>query len=545
MNEIQQQRAAIEEFLTLVHPHQSLIELRAFGTVTFSGHFTDTKALARNAAALDAQGLATSTYFTLNPVSTTAIKNPKNVNKVLRSPHHATKDKDIARRGLYLIDVDPVRPSGISSTWEEKAEALVVLTQIRQYIAALGWPEPIVIDSGNGYHLLYKGDGCNANSRAWVHVLKYLDRTFSTESAKVDTSVGNPARISRLPGTWNRKGENTPERPHRLSRVISYPAKFELLMHGHISRLATANGYESEYDRAAKFGGDKPELLINENGVHQLIKEFPELLQLGYESRRDDGMYFFLSECPFKGGAHRDQMGKTAIILRPDHIGFSCFSDDCHEHTFGALIKLLTKTTGRRPSMPIWNTTTWIEDWRYEAFGIDPPWVLELNEEYRAGQEQILKESPEWQYDNATHSFLQSEDFRDCPLSTDPEEWGVSHRLVFDHFVQNALEELRSLEGESKAARYEELQTICITDDATMGAYLGKERLFVIARDQNRPSDGSTVKDTVVTEEQFMFILGATPGKKLTPPRDCFPFLKPDAEYHRRNTELTQIYEMD
>jgi hypothetical protein len=518
VTDFQQQRAAIDEFLGYIHPHQALVELRAFGPndTKFSGVFNNHRALAHNAAALDVKGLSTSSYFTLNSISPTTIVNPKAVNKVMKSPRHATKDRDIDRRWIYLIDVDPVRPSGTSSTDAEKSEALTIIDQIREYLGALGWTEPVVVDSGNGYHLLYGGDGCNAASKPWVHVLKYLDRTFSTAGAKVDTSVGNAARISRLPGTWNRKGEDSAERPHRLARVVSYPEKLMPLMHGLIYRLASDTGYESPYDRAEKYQGDKPELLIDETGVHWLIKEFPEQLQLGYDVHRDDGVYFFLSECPFNGGAHRDQMGKTAIILRDDHIEFNCFSDDCHEHTFGELIKLLHKTTGRRPSMPIWNTSKEIEDWRYTVFGMDPPWFEELHEEYLAEQEKLLKATPEWQYDNSTYNALKSDSFRACPLSTDPVEWGLDESLVFHHFVRNALEELDRLEGADKALRNRELQTIKdICRHPAMGECLGKELLFALSRLQERPvypgEDWRHGNDRELTEEEFDFIFDVIP----------------------------------
>src|ERR1019366_5922061 len=53
---------------------------------------------------------------------------------------------------------------------------------------------------------------------------KALAARFDTTDCKVDTSVYNPSRISKLPGTMACKGENTAERPHRMARVIETPA---------------------------------------------------------------------------------------------------------------------------------------------------------------------------------------------------------------------------------------------------------------------------------------------------------------------------------
>jgi len=49
--------------------------------------------------------------------------------------------------------------------------------------------------------------------------LMALADMFNTSEVKVDTSVFNPSRVWRLYGTWNRKGENTPGRPHRQAMI--------------------------------------------------------------------------------------------------------------------------------------------------------------------------------------------------------------------------------------------------------------------------------------------------------------------------------------
>jgi hypothetical protein len=40
---------------------------------------------------------------------------------------------------------------------------------------------------------------------------------------KIDQTVYNPARICKVPGTWARKGDDIPERPHRQSRLVEVP----------------------------------------------------------------------------------------------------------------------------------------------------------------------------------------------------------------------------------------------------------------------------------------------------------------------------------
>src|SRR5437870_4359375 len=50
---------------------------------------------------------------------------------------------DIQKRHWLLIDVDPVRPAGISASETEHAAALLHAGEIRDVLHAEGWPSPI------------------------------------------------------------------------------------------------------------------------------------------------------------------------------------------------------------------------------------------------------------------------------------------------------------------------------------------------------------------------------------------------------------------
>jgi len=49
--------------------------------------------------------------------------------------------------------------------------------------------------------------------------LTELATSFDTSSVKVDQVVYNASRITKVVGTVARKGENTPETPHRIARM--------------------------------------------------------------------------------------------------------------------------------------------------------------------------------------------------------------------------------------------------------------------------------------------------------------------------------------
>jgi len=137
----------------------------------------------------------------------------------------AVEDKDISRRCWILIDFDPERPSGVSSTDAEKAHAKDVMDNVRSYLETKDWPDPVVVDSGNGYHLYYRVDAPNTEENTLIveAFLKGLANRFSDDGVKLDTVVSNPSRVAKVPGTWAVKGPSTDDRPHRMSLIIEDP----------------------------------------------------------------------------------------------------------------------------------------------------------------------------------------------------------------------------------------------------------------------------------------------------------------------------------
>jgi hypothetical protein len=357
----------VHRFLSMVFTPDEIVEIRALSKgFPMIRLFRDKHHAARAAITLNDK-YERNVYFCLNPIAGDssvallhAIDQPKNDQCI-----QGAKDTSIACRRLYLIDVDPRRPCGAASTDEELAAAREVATKVKAFLTQLKWPDPIELCSGNGIHLLYRGDGCSPHSDSWRFALKYISERFSNDKAHVDTVVTNAARISRLPGGVNRKGNETPERPHRMAHVISFPSVWEPLMHAKIYKMASLFGYgeKESFGPQARTSNNK-RVVIDKEGVHGLIKEFPEQLKLHRVTEDGDRTWFGLSECPFKGAEHPGQnvdKGKSALILSSEFFGFHCFSDECQEHTIGDLLRHLHSKTDRRSTQEIW-----VDDWDIE-----------------------------------------------------------------------------------------------------------------------------------------------------------------------------------
>ena len=194
--------------------------LRAGEHGTISGYFDDAEKLAQAAVELDGNGYPI--YVTLNPCMPSLLKRAPNRVRRNVPGGGTTSDSQILCRFKLLVDFDPERPSGVCSTDAEKALAMQAAELMRERLRADGADEPFLCDSGNGAHLLYPVALPN-NEEARDQVDRAL-QTIKTEcpvaGVKVDTTVGDAGRITRLYGTMNCKGENTAERPWRRSRVI-------------------------------------------------------------------------------------------------------------------------------------------------------------------------------------------------------------------------------------------------------------------------------------------------------------------------------------
>jgi hypothetical protein len=360
----------IYEFLANLFEAGDLVEIRGLRdggadnrNEVKSGLFTNLEKAARAAYRMSYDFGCNGVYFCLNPIRPTYTPLRREINVPYHNVFSTTRDADIQHRTLLLIDFDPEREGG-ASTASEKEFARRVSQEVSKFLSGHGWPEPIVVDSGNGWHLLYRVE--QHMNCLWPFILSALAKRFYTEGVTIDTSVSNLARISRLPGTWNRKGTSTDERPHRVA-AVTYPRSIHKVRHGALRPLADALGYgseESENIFTKKARKQSTELVIDEDGVLKLIEEFPEQLHLDKVRHVGENTYFALDPCPFSDGGHRKSRvgyGKTTMILRPDSLGFCCFSDDCREHTIGNLLRLLNEQTGRWPTMEIWRRETFIE----------------------------------------------------------------------------------------------------------------------------------------------------------------------------------------
>lgn len=293
----------------------TVAELRILGSRqgTISGYFDDFDRMM--SAARCWSGKAKGVYTTLNPVHPDLLS--RAVNRVIPYARLTTTDSDIVRRVWLPLDVDPVRAAGISATEAEHDAALERARKCSDYLRGLGWPEPILADSGNGAHVLYAIDLPNDDAACELvrRVIEAVALRFSDEVIDVDLKTFNAARIWKVYGTLAAKGDSTPDRPHRLAQVLEVPAVLEKASKQQLEALAAtvvdpaprSNGRRSSFDIRT---------WLRRNNI-AVAKES------GWKS---GGRKWVLESCPYNA----EHENTAFIVQQPSGaIGAGCLHESC------------------------------------------------------------------------------------------------------------------------------------------------------------------------------------------------------------------------
>ena len=243
----------------------------------------------------------------------------------------ATKDDEMSKRNFVLIDLDPKRISGISASDEEFERAHRKAVEVYQYLLEQGFSEPIIAISGNGYHLYCPCDMPNDEaSHTLVNTfLKALGTMFTDEYVDVDQTVGNVANLTKMMGSWAKKGSNGDDRKWRMARFVKIPNEIKVndtALFQAIADLApkeepkqTANQtnkrfYHEQFDVVSWF---------NEHGIK-------------YREKKDGtSTVYELEECPWCDSHSDKKKWDSAVFVGPDgKLTFNCQHSHCKGKTW-------------------------------------------------------------------------------------------------------------------------------------------------------------------------------------------------------------------
>ena len=319
--------------MELIRAPGEVAEVRIFtdrmGTV--SGYFDDWNDLSEAVSQHDGKN---SIFVTINPVDPDL--KARADNRLKTYAKSTTADKDIIKRTTLLVDIDPVRASGISATENEHQAAIELAEEIEKDLKDAGWPVPIVASSGNGAHLLYRIDLPNdKESRSLIQqTLEALDFKYSSENVKVDTSNYNAARISKLIGTTTTKGDDTDDRPHRRSKILSKPDNWDKVEVDNLKEIAQQLPQKNSFENGSQAGYAGNAANAGNLELKNFIDEHD--LKVAKKSRwNGNATRYILEECPWQD--HSDRRSAYIIEFDSGALAAGCHHDSCSNEDWFSL----------------------------------------------------------------------------------------------------------------------------------------------------------------------------------------------------------------
>ena len=313
----------IRKTIAAMKNNNSLFEIRVIHSTkeSYSGYFTDVETMIKELKQFN-NNKPKNIYITLNEINPCCFDREQK-NRFIKNAA-TTSDKDMIGYQWVLIDIDPIRPQGISSNTEQIEHSKKKGNEVYSFLKNQGFEKPIFGFSGNGVHLLYKVRFSNTEENKILvkSFLEYLDILFSDEIVKVDTVNFNQSRICKLYGTLAMKGSNTEDRPYRMSHILQDDANVNVNDKSFIEKVVSMMPKEEKPKKYNNYAPSEFDLedWLSKNCIH-------------YKSAsHTDGIKYILDECPFDSSHN----GKDAVLFksRSGAIGFHCFHDSCSGRTW-------------------------------------------------------------------------------------------------------------------------------------------------------------------------------------------------------------------
>lgn len=318
MNEI-----TIRQWYDTFKSGEELVEVRIVDNAykrTYSGYFTDVNTLLNEIRKYDNCNI----YFTLNAINPACYDREQH-DRIVTKPKSTTSDNDIVGRDWILIDIDTKKPSDTNSTDEEKEMEKEVVNNVFKFLRDEGFEKPVVCDSGNGFHLLYKIAMKNSNENTTIckEFLQVLDMLFSNPNVEIDCTTHNASRVCKLYGTFSRKGSNTKKRPQRESKILRIPDEIKITPNEYFAKVAAMLPKPEQPSKSNYYSNEKFDLEAFLNKHHIAVRNIV---------RTSSFTKYILDECPFNS-SHRAP--DSAIFeMSNGGLGFKCLHSSCSQYTW-------------------------------------------------------------------------------------------------------------------------------------------------------------------------------------------------------------------
>ena len=349
---------AIRAWWDVFKAHNPLVEIRLIGAnKTASGYFSDPHTMMREIAPYTQEF---NTYFVMNPLMPECYGREQK-DKIILKPKNTTSDKEIIGRDWVLIDVDCNRVAGVNATNKEAEYAYAKAEQVESFLLSQGFNRPVKVFSGSGIHLYLKcALACNeSNDNLIRDFLLALGMLFDDANCKIDSVVFNRSRISRLPGTWNRKGsKNSKERPQRICRFLSIPDEVKINEKEFFQKVAALLPKE---EAPSKENNYKP-INYQEFNLQEFFDKYN--IEVLRETKIDRGTRYILKQCPFDPAHGSDSM---VFQYNSGPLAFFCFHNGCTNNGWREFRAHFDRDAYSRQARGEWKQREWREKPKVET----------------------------------------------------------------------------------------------------------------------------------------------------------------------------------
>ena len=350
--------ASIRQWWDIFKKINPLVEVRLISTnKTASGYFSDPDTLIE---AIRPYSQEWNIYWTLNSPKPECYGREQK-DKIVLKPKNTTKDNEILCRDWVLIDVDCNRIAGVNATSQEAQYAYAKAEQVESFLLSQGFYQPVKVFSGSGIHLYLKcALACNeSNDNLIRDFLTALGMLFDDANCKIDSVVFNNSRISRLMGTWNRKGsKDSKERPQRICRFLSVPDEIKINEKEFFQKVAALLPKEEKPSRENNY---KP-INYKEFNLQEFFAKYN--IEVLKETRIASGTRYILKECPFDS-SH----GSDSMVFQYDSgpLAFFCFHNGCTSNHWKEFRAHFDRDAYSRQARSEWKQKEWREKPQVEA----------------------------------------------------------------------------------------------------------------------------------------------------------------------------------
>lgn len=327
----------IKKTLDVFRTDNGLIEVRVLnmmnGGENYSAIFDNDDDLIREVKQFDKEPY--NFYFIFNELKD-ATKGMVQINHFVKRAS-AIKDNNIKFLRWLMCDLDPIREGGvkdISSNEEEFENAHKRMVDVYRFLKDVGFSEPVICKSGNGYHAMYRLDNLEPSKENTDYIkdfFNFMSLKFTDEKVDFDTKNSNAARLTKFYSSTARKGANISERPHRESKIIKIPETivpidFNLVIDFAKRYRSIVQENPNDVTRTNVYNNNQSDKKFD-------IDDFlsSNHIEVYKETKQGTSRKIILKECPFN-----PEHGKDSAIFVSENgaISFTCFHSSCSQYTW-------------------------------------------------------------------------------------------------------------------------------------------------------------------------------------------------------------------